>query len=169
MFVSIIIVSGWFTPGIPLVAGYETLSPSLEGINFGLLRVLILVEIVIAVNILMMTTSTPDLVSALQWLLTPLSIFGINSNKIAARIVTTIDEIKSPTIDLKKLIQETRKETPLNRMTHVITRAYIMSINGMKHDNDVEILLQQQKAPSIFQWLWLPLIILFYYVPVIIY
>ena len=67
-----VLVYGWWTPGAALIPGHGMLSPTVEGLQLGFIRVLVLAIIVAAVHLLLQITGREQLLAALMQLLTPL-------------------------------------------------------------------------------------------------
>ena len=90
-FLSIVVVYFWFTPGQAILTNSHSgllyaLSPSYEGLELGLHRVLILVLILFMVNFLLQTTCQSRLLLAIYWWLRPLEFVGVNTKRISLRI-----------------------------------------------------------------------------------
>lgn len=91
-FLSIAVVYLLFTPGRLLLSAWSW-GPTLEGVTEGGQRIVSLVLIVLAVNLLLRTTSQPQLISAILWCLTPLGWCGIPRERIAVRMALTLDAV----------------------------------------------------------------------------
>jgi energy-coupling factor transporter transmembrane protein EcfT len=93
LFLSMLVVYFWFTPGkevFPLLADF---SPSWQGIQLGSLRIGSLVVIVTALNIIIKSTTTELMTGGLLWLLAPLRSIGLPHERLALRIVLTFNMI----------------------------------------------------------------------------
>lgn len=93
LFLSIFIVYLWFTPGKPLVSGYANVLPTVEGVQLGLLRIASLVVIVLAVNVLIRSTSRGGLIASILWLSKPIKLIGIPNERLAVRIALTLEDV----------------------------------------------------------------------------
>ena len=93
LFLSIFIVYLWFTPGDRLFQSDYVISPTIQGIEIGFIRVASLVVIVFAVNLLIRTIVKDDLIAAILWLLKPLKTFGLPHEKLAIRMALTLDMV----------------------------------------------------------------------------
>jgi len=165
LFLSILVFSLWFTPGTPLLDEYSQWSPSMEGLEFGLLRLLVLTEIVIAVNLMLLTTETSRLTSSLQWLLQPLSLAGLNTGRFALRTTLTLSLVKNPAVDMKGLVADTKEMPAFKRMINVVTEAYKRSVSDNNTGVDKVLVIEKSTTPGVFQWLWLVFLVLVYYSP----
>jgi len=92
LMLAIVLVYGWWTPGAALFPVAGVLSPTVEGLQLGLLRMLVLVIIVAAVHLLLQRTERTQLLAALMQLFTPLcSLQG--RSRIAVRIVLSMEAV----------------------------------------------------------------------------
>lgn len=90
LFLSLLVIYFWFTPGQPLLFPY---GPSLEGIQTGLLRVTSLAMLVMAVSLLLCITSRAQLIAAIQWLALPLCWLGVEADRLAVRMALTLETV----------------------------------------------------------------------------
>ncbi len=93
LLLAMLILYGWFTPGDPLLPSLGDRSPSLAGVQQGLLRVAALVAIVAAVYLLLMTTPRGDLVGGLLWFGRPLRRLGMDDRRFAVRLVLALEAV----------------------------------------------------------------------------
>jgi energy-coupling factor transport system permease protein len=110
LFASILVIYFWFTPGeTPVIAGFDsTWLPSLAGMHLGAQRVATLVLIVMAVNLLLAVTMRPDLLSALVWLGYPLKYLGVPAERLALRLVLTLETVPEVQTLLEQRLGELR-------------------------------------------------------------
>jgi energy-coupling factor transport system permease protein len=92
LMLAIVLVCGWWTPGTPLFPGHGMLSPTVEGVQLGFIRLLVLTIIVAAVHLLLQRTGREQLLAALMQLLTPLS-SRQGRERIAVRIVLSMEAV----------------------------------------------------------------------------
>lgn len=96
LLLALLVIYGWFTPGQPLVASHgwaATVMPTQEGLAAGATRALALVLIVLAVNALLRSTPRDDLLSAIYRLCSPLRVVGLSPERLAVRMVLTMDAV----------------------------------------------------------------------------
>lgn len=93
LFLSLLIVYLWFTPGSPILFNIAGASPTWQGLQLGGLKIGSLIIIVLAVNLLIRPTSKEALICGLLWWLTPLRWFGVPNERLAVRIVLTFNMI----------------------------------------------------------------------------
>ncbi len=94
LLLSILLIYLFFTPGVPLLADYEWL-PSWQGVWQGGHRIAVLALLVMAVSLLLQTTSRERLTAALLWLFYPLSCLGFPHERLAVRIALTMEAVAS--------------------------------------------------------------------------
>jgi len=70
---SLIVVYFWFTPGQPLLERLGRFSPTIDGLELGAYRIGILLVLLLAVNLLLRSTSTQSLYQGLYILFLPLN------------------------------------------------------------------------------------------------
>ncbi|OOG22334.1 hypothetical protein B1C78_15270 [Thioalkalivibrio denitrificans] len=107
LFLSIVLLYGWFTPGRELLPAAGVLSPSLEGLIEGLARAAVLVIVVGAVVWLLSRSSREELVAGLLWLTAPLARVGFPSERFAVRLALTLDTVPR----LQPMVSEARAAT----------------------------------------------------------
>lgn len=88
---AILILYGWFTPGTALFP--VPMSPSLEGVQQGLLRAAALLAIVAAVYLLLATTARGDLIAGVLWYGRPLRRLGVDEQRFAVRLVLALEAV----------------------------------------------------------------------------
>ncbi|MDX1250982.1 MAG: hypothetical protein IDH49_01755 [Gammaproteobacteria bacterium] len=93
LFLSLAIVYFWFTPGEPLLFSASSWAPTREGLEEGVIRIASLIAIVLAVNLLLQTTSRDQLLSAVHWLAGPLRVIGIPRDRLALRMTLVFDAV----------------------------------------------------------------------------
>ncbi len=94
LFLSILIVYFWFTPGKPLWPGHaEAWVPTVEGMVLGMERILALGLIVLAVNLLSASTPREHLLAAVYWLARPLRGIGLAPERLALRMVLAMEAV----------------------------------------------------------------------------
>lgn len=80
-----------FTEGIPLSDTVPGLTR--EGLAEGARRALILLNLVAAVQFLVLTTPLPRLLEGLLWLLRPLRALGLDTERLARRVGMVLEEL----------------------------------------------------------------------------
>jgi energy-coupling factor transport system permease protein len=92
LMLAILLVCGWWTPGVPVFPGHELLSPTIEGMQLGIGRLLVLTTIVAAVHLLLQRTGREQLLAALMQLFAPVS-SRQGRERIAVRIVLSLEAV----------------------------------------------------------------------------
>jgi len=86
---SIIFLYGWIIPGNSIFEG--GFFPSTEGIQIGLGRIAVLLDIILAVILLLKTTAREQLIMATAQIIKPLELLNVNSRIFAYRLVLTLE------------------------------------------------------------------------------
>lgn len=92
LLLAVAVLYAGFTEGTPLLESLPGLSR--EGALEGARRVLVLVDLVAAVQLLMLLTPLSELLGGLLWLLRPLRAVGLDPERLALRIGLVLDELK---------------------------------------------------------------------------
>ncbi|MFP4080512.1 MAG: CbiQ family ECF transporter T component [Ectothiorhodospira sp.] len=93
LFLSIVLIFGWFTPGLSLFPVLGPFSPSIQGLTQGLERALVLLLAVGAVVWLLAGTPRERMVQGLLWLTHPLCLLGFPRERFAVRLVLTLEAL----------------------------------------------------------------------------
>ena len=118
LFLSMVVIYFWFTPGkeaIPLMADY---SPTWQGIQMALYRIGSLVVIVVAVNIVIKSTPKEIITAGLLWLLVPLRFVGLPHERLAVRIVLTFHMISEIQYEYDLLKRSKGLNGPMGMQSH---------------------------------------------------
>jgi hypothetical protein len=160
LFLSILIVYLFFTPGILLLPDLLW-GPTQEGLLQGLLRIAVLVLIVGAVNVLIGSTGQEEFLSAVSWCLQPLSWLGLSHQRLAVRISLTLaavgvlrstyrqdsrDETSAP-------VEESSFEPKLSTIAKTAHRLFAKVIDDAEHAPAQTITLPEDSRPPLWQWL----------------
>lgn len=150
LLLAIFVLYGAFTPGTPLMAELPGLS--IEGLGEGARRGLILVNLLILVYWLLAVTPTAELLMAIELLLRPLRLFGLDSQRVGLRLALALE-----TVD--QLRARTRQTTPgaglLDRAAAIVGEIEAAAGNP----SPVPVQLQESRLPRWWEWL-LPLAVL---------
>lgn len=156
-FLSIMLLYCWLTPGQALWHDAPEWLPSWEGLAFAGHRIAVLVLIVMAVSLLLSTMQRESLISALYWMALPMRLFGVNPERMAVRIVMTLECVT----DVQSLVAEQVKSRPLETSKLAHYGSVAASVFGQVVRRGEEsvcsvIELEISAKPSVIQWL-LPL------------
>ena len=153
LLLAILIVYGWWTPGDKLLPLPGSLSPSVQGMEYGLRRITVLILIVCAVHLLIRTTETSRLMSALMVLSSPL----LNRNlreRFAVRLLLTVEAVGETQ---EMLGQATRQGKQSGRGLAVVdTRVrelYNAVLERAALSEGRQIQLDRPDMPPLYQWL----------------
>jgi energy-coupling factor transporter transmembrane protein EcfT len=153
LFLAILLVYGWWTPGANLFPVMGSWSPTSEGVYTGLLRVLSLVLIVAAVHLLLQVTSRRELLPAIMQLIRPVTTETARA-RLAVRILLTLEAVTR----VQPLVSDALKKRPLNnyRLTTlgVTARTLYQTVLDRASQSGGEIIeVLVPEAPPLWQWL----------------
>ncbi|MGB5426459.1 MAG: hypothetical protein WBN95_06690 [Gammaproteobacteria bacterium] len=150
LLVAIVFVYGWWTPGDNLWPG--ALSPTMQGLSLGLLRVMALLAIVGAVNLLLQSTPREELLPAIMQLIKPLTTQHMRE-RIAVRVLLSIEavsQVQSLASDvLRKHPLTTRKFTTIARSSRLLYKN-VLDRAALAGDTLIEV--KEPVSPPWWQW-----------------
>ena len=158
LFVAILLVYGWWTPGDALLPSAGSFSPVREGLQTGLLRVTALVLIVCAVYLLVCTTQRGQLLAALYVLTRPF-LTHARRERLAVRILLTLEAVPG----VQGMLADSHRQQPvagsrLQRLAGSVNRVYSDILETASHAAGTTIEFDEPVTPPWYQWL-LPLIL----------
>jgi len=162
LFVSIFVVYLFFTPG-QLLFPDVLWGPTLEGVMQGVHRILALMLLIAAVNLLLTTTEQEDFLSAVLWCLRPLSLFGISHERLAIRITLTLDTVsqvredltgKASSVNLAATgsASDSKPGSKLFVIAGTADRLFTSTISSAEKATLREIALPEETTPPWWQW-----------------
>jgi len=166
-YLSLIISFGWFNSGDVIAVKYvsESLLPTHQGLLEGLLRALAMVAIVSWVAIVMNSCTREELIAGIVWLCKPLSIFGVESQRFALRLVMTLEYTAGSQQMIKQQLEIKSDEGLINRMSNTLTEILISLEKSIKSSTQDDAMAKSIQLPLIqhpphWQWSW-PLLLIF--------
>jgi energy-coupling factor transport system permease protein len=165
LFLSIFIVYSWFTPGQPLIGGWITNAPTLEGVVTGALRALSLAAIVLAVGVLIRTLVREQLLAGILWLLRPLEVLGLPYERLSVRLALTLDyvhQVQDLYSSAATRSVESQENTLRQRLSWISQRATLLLedvLQKAQQSEENEVFLVSGGRPPIWQWLY-PLLLM---------
>ena len=171
LFLSILVVYLWFTPGEPILPVESALMPTLEGLQTGLLRVLSLVLIIFAVNYFISSIARNRLVEAIVWLLYPLNWITVDTRQLALRIALTLEliprvqqivlDVKQHYVDAQQNMDQSRQVTVkkslilsrLAMISRLLEMLFERTIDEAVKMPSEKIPVDTMQTPPILQWL----------------
>jgi len=178
LFLSILVIYFWFTPGDPIIGKSLSYMPTIQGVHMGILRVLSLILIIFALNYFVSAIARNRLVEAIIWLLNPLSRIGFDCRALAIRVALVLElipRVQQIVLDLKQtynaesLLEETRKDSfrwhqvlssrisAISRMIELLFEKVVGEALNMRSES---ISVSLMSAPPLLQWV-LPLTVVF--------
>ncbi|RKZ65154.1 MAG: hypothetical protein DRQ48_11890 [Gammaproteobacteria bacterium] len=134
-FVSIVILYFWFYPGTDILPYLGRFSPTAEGINQAALRISSLLVVISYSGFLLLLTPRDDLVSGIQFLLSPLRFIGIDSQRFALRLGLVLSIVPQMT-EQQHLPGEKKK---IKNISALIDRAADMIKSASEQANNFEL------------------------------
>jgi energy-coupling factor transporter transmembrane protein EcfT len=158
LFLALLLVYGWWTPGHSLWPSAAAWSPTVEGLQLGGRRILVLMAIVAAVHLLLQTTPRERLLPALMQLLKPFSTESMRS-RLAVRMVLVMETVPR----VQTLVGDTLRQTsPTTRfpggLATAAQRIYANVLRAAERESPHRLELQPLSLPPAWQWL-LPLVL----------
>jgi hypothetical protein len=153
LLLAILLVYGWWTPGDSLWPVAGALSPTVEGLSLGSLRVMALLAIVSAVHLLLSSTSREQLLPAIMQLIRPLTTHHMRE-RIAVRALLSIEAVAQ----VQALVSEVlRKHPPGGRTFSNLASSsrmlYCSVLDRAAHAGDCLIDVNELAAPPWWQWI----------------
>jgi len=153
LLLAILIVYGWWTPGVSLWPGAGTLSPTMDGLYLGMLRVMALIAIVAAVHLLLQSTPREDLLPAIMQLIRPLTTRHVRE-RIAVRTLLSIEAVTQ----VQSLASDVLREHPVSsRKFSNLARAsqllYRNVLDRADQAGNTLIEVRALSAPPWWQWI----------------
>ena len=158
LLLAILLVYGWWTPGISLFPAIGSWSPTIAGLVVGLLRILSLVLIVAAVHLLLQVTSRSELLPAIMQLIRPVTTQA-GRERLAVRILLSVEAVSR----VQSLVSDTLKEHPLyNRKLSTLgdaAQVLYRAVLDKAAQAGVDIIdVVELESPPLWQWL-IPLVL----------
>lgn len=94
VFLFILLLHGWFTPGDPLLAGGGPFWPSRAGLAHGLELIMVVLLMAAMVAVLVRVTPVTDLAAGVAWLLAPLGRLGLPVRRFGQLLAWTVDRVE---------------------------------------------------------------------------
>lgn len=156
LFLSIVVVFAWFTPGEGLVAAMSAWSPTWDGLQYGLQRVLVIAVIVVLVAWLLDTTSRDEQLRGLLFLTTPLARLGFPHERFAVRLALVIEAAPQLRVSLRGAGGATTAgEGRFGAIAARIGRLYAQAVEDGRNAETMEIAIEPGAAPRAREWLLL--------------
>lgn len=149
LFLSILLIYGWFTPGVPVWEPLGRYSPSVAGLVAGALRCLNLMIILAAVHWLLSKLGRESLVGGVYWVARPLQVLGLQPQRLAVRLVLTLEYLDRVQETRPALRSAETSEPVLDRLAAWL-RSVLETAEGRCHSvMDLAVI----QAPGARDWL----------------
>ena len=157
LFLIILVVYVWMTP-LP-EPGALWWQPSSTGFAEGALRVIALVLVVMAVNLLIQTTSRAQLIDAIYQIVTPLSIFGVERDRVAVRVALTLKYVTHMQELVTRCCQDVKWKKPnVKQFGEIAAQIYRSVLFEAEQIETETVRVECFGRPPLVQWV-LPLAI----------
>lgn len=161
LFLSILLIYVFFTPKVS--ASLTPFSPYVYLLLPGLFRILVLINLILAVNLLIKTTTKEEILTSLLWIFSPLRLIHINLERFLLRAVLTIEYIELLNQKLSAMKARTKSQV---QSAHFFKRKrsaffqLVGSANLVLHDLFAEVSKSTEKEyliaiieqPGLRQW-----------------
>ncbi len=162
LLLSLVLLYGWFTPGLPLLPALGPLSATVEGVQAGLARALALLAMVLAVHLLLSLTPRQQLIAALIQLQAPLGWLGFGCERFAARMLLVIETVPQVQILMKEQLQESyagasagiRRLAAPRRMAQATQRVFDAVLERAEQSPLVRVQFPEPEPVAPYQWLY---------------
>jgi hypothetical protein len=151
LFLSLLVIYFWFTPGQPLLFSS---GPTQEGIETGLLRISSLIMLVMAVSLLLQTTAREQLIAAIRWLAMPLQWAGIGTDRLAVRTVLTLEIVVEVQQLLKQHVPAEEGRKPIARIGNAASGLFQGVIARAEQAPCQTIEIPDYGQPPAYQWIY---------------
>lgn len=161
LFISIFIIYAWFTPGLLLIPEWGGFSPYKEGTVMGLIRIAALIIILSALSLLVLNQSRNEMISAIYWYCRPLRLLGVSQERLAARLILTMESVTKLQSRWKKTATITEAENNgIQNQYQRVLQLFEKVVNSAETDELKTISFSLLAAPAWYQW-FMPLSLLF--------
>ena len=153
LLLAILLVYGWWTPGVSIWPGAGALSPTIDGLYLGMLRVMALIAIVAAVHLLLQSTPREELLPAIMQLIRPLTTRHVRE-RIAVRTLLSIEAVTQ----VQSLASEVLREHPVttrnpSNLAKASQLLYKTVLDRADHAGNDLIEVRELAAPPWWQWI----------------
>jgi len=150
---SIAILYLWFTPGHLLFSA--AWAPTQEGLILAAERVIALVILALAANLLLQATTREALLAGLFWLATPLKAVGLSRDRLAVRALLTLEAVTATEPLLRtSLAAGPRPANPWQRIVTTLDQALSLAESRAAAAPCGPVEVPWFGAPRLPQWLW---------------
>lgn len=155
LFISIAGFYFWFTPGEPLWSSASHWLPSVEGLQQGGARIGALVTLVLAVNLLLQTTSRDAMVGAVLWLTRPLRRIGFAHERFAVRLTLVFEAVREvQSLYAAAIPAKVEGRTPLARFGARIADLFEQTLRHADAQEPHALHVDISARPPWYQWLY---------------
>lgn len=159
LFVSIIGFYLWLTPGEPLWNSTSAWVPTWQGVHDGSMRILALVTLALAVNLLLQTTSRDALVSAVLWLARPLRWIGVAPERLAVRLTLVFEAVREVQALYTTQQPGDRRRASPAQIANAFVSLFVLTLQHADAQELRPVQIAEASSPPWYQWTY-PLLLL---------
>lgn len=153
LFLSILVIYGWFSSGDLLFPDWQTLSPYKQGIEHGFIRIIALVILILSLTQLVLQLSRNDLLGSISWYCYPLKWIGIPEQRVIARLILTIDAVQELENKWKEYKQlEINSHSKLQQIYQRVLQLFDDVVTTAEHSETRIISVSLLTTPAWYQW-----------------
>jgi energy-coupling factor transport system permease protein len=153
LFIAILLVYGWWTPGTPVLPLAGTWSPTYAGLYHGATRILVLLTIVTAVHLLLQSTPRKQLLPAIMQLIYPFTSTRVRE-RLAVRMLLVIETVpRVQALTAEVLNKRSTSNGALARLSDSSRRLYRHVLDDAAQAQTGTIEISPPTRPPAWQWL----------------
>lgn len=164
-FLSILFLYFWFTPGQPLAPGLpswlQAALPSQPGLQEGITRLLALILIVLAANLLLRNSTQEQLLGAIHWLITPFAVLGLSADRLALRMVLTIEAVEKIQLIVSAKLSDV-KGKGLRTTGQTTADVFNATVESAQQQPLLVMVIPEESGPALYQWVYPGILILLF-------
>ena len=154
LLLSMLIVYGWFTPGEALWPALGAATPTVAGLLEGLQRAAALVLMALAAQQLISGLAPPQLLAALLWLSKPLQVFGLARERLALRLMLTLEAVPRLTRLMTADLYAGLTGNVVSRFGQIAARAFCCALQQADQQVGRTVDRVDASRPPWYQWLY---------------
>ena len=155
LWLSLVILYLWFTPGDALWPALGAWSPTVQGAAQGAVRIGVLALMVAAAQLLLQTTGTAQLVAAVHRLSRPLQWLGLNRDRFALRLVLVLETVpRLADVHFERPPTEVEREGRFARHVAALNARLHGALAAAAAAGPRQVELPPDSTPPLWQWLY---------------
>ena len=147
-YLSILILYFWFYPGTEMLPMLGDFSPTIEGVKQAVLRITSLLIVISYSVFLVQLTSRDDIISGIQFILSPLAYLGVDSRRFALRLGLVLSIV--PEMMSNQSLANSQKKS--RNMSDVLDQAAVLVKQADEQSSDYDfnaVVVNKLRRPGI--------------------